>query len=78
MIRQFNYACIDDEKTLDRYTRAFTLNGLIKNGQRHEKDDRPDRNDPSRYVLGWNNEKKSRPCLRKEISCRMNCSNPLK
>ncbi len=23
-----------------------------------KKDDRPDRNDPSRYVMGWNNEKK--------------------
>lgn len=68
VIRQFNYACIDDEKTLDRYARALTLNGLIKNGQRHEKDDRPDRNDPSRYVLGWNNEKKKQALFKKRDS----------
>ncbi|HVW60450.1 MAG TPA: SbcC/MukB-like Walker B domain-containing protein, partial [Puia sp.] len=29
-----------------------------KNRDRHEKDDRPERNDPSRYAMGWNNEKK--------------------
>ncbi len=65
VIRQFNYACINDEKTLDRYDRALTLNGLIKNGQRHEKDDRPDRNDPGRYVMGWNNEKKKQALFKK-------------
>lgn len=65
VIRQFNYACIEDEKNLDRYGRALTLNGLIKNGQRHEKDDRPDRNDPGKYVMGWNNEKKKQALFKK-------------
>ncbi|HLZ87854.1 MAG TPA: SbcC/MukB-like Walker B domain-containing protein, partial [Puia sp.] len=32
--------------------------GLVKNRDRHEKDDRPGRNDASRFVMGWNNEKK--------------------
>lgn len=58
LIRQYDYVCIEDEKVLDRYNKAITLNGLIKNGLRHEKDDRPDRNDASRYVMGWNNERK--------------------
>ena len=68
VIRQFNYACIDDDKNLDRYSKAVTLNGLIKNGQRHEKDDRPGKNDASHYVLGWNNEKKKQALFAKRDS----------
>ncbi|MBS1603607.1 MAG: hypothetical protein JST42_13135 [Bacteroidetes bacterium] len=58
VIQQYNFTCVDNEKILERFERAITIQGLIKNRDRHEKDDRPDRNDPSRYVLGWNNEKK--------------------
>jgi uncharacterized protein YPO0396 len=58
VIQLYNYSCVDSEKTLERYEKAITLNGLIKNRDRHEKDDRPERNDPGRYVMGWNNEKK--------------------
>ena len=43
---------------MERYDRAITINGLIKNRDRHEKDDRAERNDPSRYVMGWNNDRK--------------------
>ncbi|MGE7777786.1 ATP-binding protein [Chitinophaga sp. NPDC101104] len=64
-IRAFRTNCLEDEKYLERYENAITLNGLIKNGKRHEKDDRPDRNDPSRYVLGWNNENKKEALLKK-------------
>jgi uncharacterized protein YPO0396 len=58
VIQQYGYSCVANEKTLDRYDRAITLQGLIKNKDRHEKDDRPGRSDVSRYVMGWNNEKK--------------------
>jgi len=58
VIQQYNHSCVDSEKTLERYEKAITIKGLIKNRDRHEKDDRPERNDPSRYVMGWNNEKK--------------------
>jgi uncharacterized protein YPO0396 len=58
IIRQFDYSCVEDEKELERYDRAITINGLVKTRDRHEKDDRPERNDPGRYVMGWNNEKK--------------------
>jgi uncharacterized protein YPO0396 len=58
IMRQFDYVCLNDEKTIDRYDKAITLNGLIKNRSRHEKDDRADKNDPGYYVMGWNNEKK--------------------
>lgn len=58
VIRMFDHSCVESERELARYDNAITIHGLIKNKDRHEKDDRPDRNDPSRYVLGWNNEKK--------------------
>src|SRR6185312_6916430 len=58
VILQFGHICLDDERTIERYDRAITLNGLIKNADRHEKDDRAQANDPSNYVMGWNNEEK--------------------
>ncbi len=65
VIRRFRHSCLEDEKHLDRYEFAVTLNGLVKSGKHHEKDDRPDRHDISRYVLGWNNEKKKEALLKK-------------
>lgn len=58
VIQQFAYTCLEDEKTIERYDKAITINGLIKNRDRHEKDDRPSVNDAGRYVMGWNNERK--------------------
>ncbi|OQP65781.1 hypothetical protein A3860_14380 [Niastella vici] len=65
VITFFDHVCINDEKTLDRYDKAITLNGLIKNKSRHEKDDRSGKNDPSKYVMGWNNEKKKEFLIKK-------------
>ena len=58
IVQQFSYVCLEDEKTIERYDKAITINGLIKNRDRHEKDDRPGVNDAGRYVMGWNNERK--------------------
>jgi len=65
VIQQYNFSCVDNEKQLERYERAITIQGLIKNRDRHEKDDRPGRGDASRYVLGWNNEKKKEALQRR-------------
>jgi uncharacterized protein YPO0396 len=65
VIRQFDYSCLDDEKTLERYDRAITLHGLVKNRDRHEKDDRPERSDAGSYVMGWNNEGKKEALIKK-------------
>lgn len=64
VISHFDYACIEDEKALERYGKAITINGLIKNRSKHEKDDRPQKSDPSRYVMGWNNERKKEALMR--------------
>jgi uncharacterized protein YPO0396 len=58
IIQQYNFSCVESEKSLERYDKAITIQGLMKNRDRHEKDDRPWKNDASRYVMGWNNEKK--------------------
>jgi uncharacterized protein YPO0396 len=65
VITFFDHVCINDEKTIDRYDKAITLNGLIKNRSRHEKDDRGGKNDPGKYVMGWNNEKKKEFLIKK-------------
>ncbi|MEG4011780.1 MULTISPECIES: ATP-binding protein [unclassified Microcoleus] len=51
--------CCQDLDRFDRENYAITKNGLIKNGNRHEKDDRPSINDnKKRYILGWDNSDK--------------------
>ena len=58
LIQQFNFSCVENERLMERYDKAITQQGLVKSRDRHEKDDRPETNDPGRYVMGWNNEKK--------------------
>lgn len=57
--KRFDFACC---KTLEQFRReelAVTVSGQIKTGgNRHEKDDRHDLADRSRYILGWSNEAK--------------------
>lgn len=58
---RFNYICTESLLDFQREPKAITQNGQIKaGGQRHEKDDRHDINDRSRYILGWSNEEKIR------------------
>ncbi|HFE38560.1 MAG TPA: ATP-dependent exonuclease SbcCD, C subunit-like protein [Gammaproteobacteria bacterium] len=57
--RRFDIACCDSAEQFRREKRAITRNGQIKSsGGRHEKDDRHNINDRSRYVLGWSNKDK--------------------
>ncbi|EDT3088243.1 hypothetical protein XS16_004684 [Salmonella enterica subsp. enterica serovar Newport] len=59
-IRQrFNYQCCESLTDFRRSEKAITLNGQVKTGpDRHEKDDRYQIQDKSRYVLGWSNKEK--------------------
>lgn len=57
--QRFDIACCDSQEQFRREKRAITRQGQIKaSGERHEKDDRHDLNDRSRYVLGWDNKDK--------------------
>ncbi|WP_020657016.1 ATP-binding protein [Massilia niastensis] len=65
--RRFDYACCENMEQFRREKRAVTRNGQIKAGnERHEKDDRHQIDDRSRYVLGWTNEAKVAAMTRQE------------
>ncbi len=65
IVTHYNYVCVDDMKNFERFDKAITLYGLIKSKHRHEKDDRPGKNNPEDYVMGWNNEKKKAALIAK-------------
>ncbi|HEU5099362.1 MAG TPA: ATP-binding protein, partial [Roseiflexaceae bacterium] len=56
LIEHWDYVCCATIEQFQRERRALTINGQIKSGgARHEKDDRFDLSDRTRYVLGWDN-----------------------
>lgn len=54
----FEYICTDDLEEFRLSKKAILKSGLIKNQNRHEKDDRPEIRDRQQYVLGWDNKEK--------------------
>ncbi|HMA64435.1 MAG: ATP-binding protein [Fibrobacterota bacterium] len=57
--KRFDYVCCLTMDHFRREKQAITLSGQIKGtGNRHEKDDRHDLHDRSRFILGWSNEEK--------------------
>ncbi len=74
--KRFDYACCKSMDQFRREKQAVTISGQIKGaGNRHEKDDRHDLGDRSRFILGWSNEEKiklldkQRISVEKEIQC---------
>lgn len=55
---RFDYLCVDDLEEFRLANKAITKEGLIKNKNRHEKDDRPKTKSRQKYVLGWDNKEK--------------------
>ncbi len=59
LTKRFDYTCCSTMDQFRKEKQALTMAGQIKgSGNRHEKDDRADLNDRSRYVLGWDNRSK--------------------
>ena len=56
--RRAGYACVDDVSEFRSTLRAVTRAGQLKDGDRHEKDDRQRVDDRRHYVLGWSNQAK--------------------
>jgi uncharacterized protein YPO0396 len=54
----YNYLCVSTIEELEMERKAMTKQGLIKNADRNEKDDRPFRSGKRNYILGWDNEQK--------------------
>ena len=66
LVKRFNYSCVEEIERFSRYDMAVTPRGLIKNKNRHEKDDRPERRGESQYVLGWDNRDKLKVLVRQK------------
>ena len=59
LVRRFDVVCCETQEQFRRELRAITQSGQIKDPTgRHEKDDRFNISDRSRYVLGWSNAEK--------------------
>jgi uncharacterized protein YPO0396 len=59
LAQRFDYACVDSMQAFRNADRAITRQGQVRHGKdRHEKDDRFDLNDRSRWVLGFDNRAK--------------------
>ncbi len=62
--QHFPHLCAHDTAELQQHDgHALTREGLIRRGNRHEKDDRRPLEDTGRYVLGWNNLAKQANCV---------------
>ncbi|MEQ8628299.1 SbcC/MukB-like Walker B domain-containing protein [Ekhidna sp.] len=55
---RFNFLCVDNLEEFRLAEKAITKEGLSKNANRHEKDDRPQVRSRQQYVLGWDNKEK--------------------
>jgi uncharacterized protein YPO0396 len=55
LLDRFNYYCTDDLEVFYGTPKAITSNGMMRNINRHEKDDRPGRWNKSKYRLGSDN-----------------------
>ncbi len=60
IISRYNYLCVETLKGFQTADKAITAQGLVKSKNRHEKDDRANKNNPKNYVLGWDNQEKIR------------------
>lgn len=56
LLDRFNYHCTDDLDVFYGSPKAITSNGLMRNVNRHEKDDRPGRWNKGKYRLGSDNK----------------------
>ena len=56
LLDRFNYYCTDDLEVFYGSSKAITSNGMMRNVNRHEKDDRPGRWNKSKYRLGADNK----------------------
>ncbi|MBS1512834.1 MAG: AAA family ATPase [Bacteroidetes bacterium] len=56
LLDRYNYYCTDDLEVFYGSQKAITSNGLMRNVNRHEKDDRPGRWNKGKYRLGWDNK----------------------
>ena len=56
LLERFDIACVESMNEFKKYKKALSITGQVKTSfSRHEKDDRFDLYDKSRWTLGWDN-----------------------
>lgn len=55
---RFSHTCVENIEQFKNEQKAISITGQIKSNTRHEKDDRRNLEDRSRYILGFSNKKK--------------------
>lgn len=63
--QRFRHVCCENLPEMEREPYAVSVDGLIRNGEHHVKDDRRSLTDPANYVLGWSKEAKLAALIRK-------------
>ena len=59
LVTAYDYLCCETIEEFQQARRALSIQGQIKHSfDRHEKDDRSDLHDRTKYILGWNNIQK--------------------
>ncbi|HOW93296.1 MAG TPA: ATP-binding protein [Mycolicibacterium fallax] len=58
LTKRADFRCASTLAEFSGLRRAVTVEGQVRSGERHEKDDRHRVDDPRRWVLGWANERK--------------------
>lgn len=58
LTRRADHRCAETLEEFQAAQRAVTVQGQVRSGDRHEKDDRSRIDDPRTWVLGWANERK--------------------
>ncbi len=74
LLKRFDYTCCESLDEFRKVKKGLTQSGQIKGSpSRHEKDDRHDIKDKSRYVLGWSNLEKIKALVlqKKELEASM-------
>ena len=58
LAKRADHRCVNTLEQFQAERRAVTRQGQVRSGERHEKDDRTNVDDPRSWVLGWANEVK--------------------
>ena len=68
LYERFDIACVDTLEAFRKHKKALTKKGQFKSSYtRHEKDDRYDITDKSRWTLGWDNAQKLAALQKKQL-----------
>lgn len=69
---RFSHVCCENIEDFTKQNKAISITGQIKSSERHEKDDRTNLNNRTKFVLGFSNRKKLERYRELYIECKNN------